>query len=356
MAWAAAVVVAIEGALSFFLPDNEMIRTLELRARQAVEEEAPEIQIIGDSSVAVVFPGALVAGAGAGHSVGNYSLPGTSAVFQRALFERQAAAGRLPEILVYAGSVATLNQPLLDRFAGRFATWTEMGEVLEEGAPWGELAMGLIGRASYTVRYRDELRGVITGGRAYFWWHWGSLWKPAVGIGRGEDARRSGPDRTGGPWTVEMLPQGIKRPLRLTRVIEESLIDLGRRARARGVTPVWVSLPLYRALLDIQKGNGSAEALDRFLAKLEAEAGWVILIRQPPEWPDAVFVDPVHMNREAGEKLGRMIGDALRERGLVESRCPTPASEPADRPGEPALAAGKNANGIVVPGKGMARH
>src|SRR4051812_15345955 len=122
-----AAVLVIESALRL-LPEGFMTRTLQHRAEEIRNLPATTIQVVGDSVSSALRAAQLQRLVGGNSEVSNYSLPGTSPMFNYFVLRREISAGQVPRIILFAPHPCTWGTPFVDRFLARFANPREAAE------------------------------------------------------------------------------------------------------------------------------------------------------------------------------------------------------------------------------------
>lgn|GEM_PF-3180928 len=309
---AALLAVAIDAALHL-LPEGFMTRTLHLRAQEIVQRQAPRIQIMGDSVSAALRPPVIASQIGCPpEEIANYSLPGTSPLFAYFTLRREIEAGRIPKAIVFAPHPGHFSTPMFERLLGRFATTREAWDYARAGAKLDDMLFGGVCRLSYTMRYREELYGVVLQGDREFF-H--TLKTPAVslaiteaGLPKPEEpAEGSGPTFREGELPGPLLAGFSVDPL--CGKFVERFLDL---AEAHQIQVLWVSMPGIGVLHQRWERNGD---LPRFQAYLEGLAqrhrNLTLLHPSVDPWPDRYFSDPRHFNHAGAWRLSEQLGQEL---------------------------------------------
>ncbi len=287
-----------------------MTNTMRAYVGEIVLRPAPAVEIMGDSVSAELRASLIAEPLGdPAWTVANYSLPGTSPLFAPATFDRQCAAGRVPKVIVYAPHPANLGAPMVDRFVGRFATLSEARSLPRVGVSWPDFAFGALCKASYTMRYREELNAFVTQGDGGFFKTWRN---PIRSVAESEEpfgeAPRE-PDTSVKKYTPANLPPQLTQPFSVHPYNRAAIDRFLDRASEKGVTVLWVSLPTIAPLTQDAKERAR---FDAFLDDTQQRhANFSVLHRGIETWPDAYFSDPRHVNRFGAWKFSRQLGAEL---------------------------------------------
>jgi hypothetical protein len=244
-------------------------------------------------------------------TMSNYSLPGTSPLFAYATLQRQLAAGKAPRVIVYAPHPAHLGAPMSERFLGRFATAGEAWEFARH-ARIDDTLFGMLCRASYTLRYREELYGVVTQGDLEFF---RTMKKPVDSVTASQQPQPEPPEPPiREPFRVEDLPPMLFAPFAVQRDNERAIDAFCELAAAHDIAVLWVTLPCIPAFT-ARWAEGPDEA--KYYAYLGSLAqrhrNVTILHRDLEAWPDRYFSDARHLNRFGAWKFSQRLGGELAE-------------------------------------------
>jgi hypothetical protein len=300
---------AIEGALSF-APPGYMVNTLRTRMGEIVTREAAAVQVMGDSVSAGIKASVVAEQLGKpATTVSNYSLPGTSPLFAYCALQRQLAAGKAPRVIIYAPHPAHLGAPMIERFLGRFATPREASEFARHARIADTLFGGLC-RVSYTLRYREELYGVLTQGDLEFF---RTMQKPVDSVAASQQEYPEPPEPPARKaFRAGDLPPMLFAPFAVQRDNARYIDAFCELAAAHGITVLWATLPCIPAFKE-RWANGADEA--GYYAYLDGLAlrhrNVTILHRELEAWPDRYFGDPRHLNRPGAWKFSQRLGVEL---------------------------------------------
>jgi hypothetical protein len=300
---------AIEGALCF-APPGYMVNTLHARMRESVTRDAAPVQIMGDSVSAGIKASVVAEQLGKPATmVSNYSLPGTSPLFACDTLRRQLAAGKAPRVIVYAPHPAHLGAPMVERFLGRFATAGEAWNFAKHGRI-SDTLFGTLCRLSYTLRYREELYGVVTQGDLEFF---RTMKKPVDSVASSQQPQPEPPEPPERPpFRAEDLPPMLFAPFSVQRDNARSIDALCDLAEAHGITVLWVTLPCIPAFAEHWARGTDRAAYYAYLDDLARRHRNVsILHRELEAWPDKYFGDARHLNRTGAWRFSQRLGGEL---------------------------------------------
>lgn len=312
-------VLIVESALRV-LPEGFMTRTLQHRAEEIRYLPATSVQLMGDSVSSALRAGQLEHILGAKYEVSNYSLPGTSPMFNYFVLKRQLVAKQAPKVIVFAPHPCTWNDPFVDRFLARFANPREAAELLRDKVPLTDWAYGLLCRASYTLRYREELYMALVQGDRGFFRTWqkpvSSVQNTRAKITKDELAPAAPPETH---IDAQNLPPALTQPIKIHPTNEryfEKFCDLAAR---NGISIVWLTLPEAQVFRDLYPGPERTAAYAPFVERMKARhPNLYPLSTSIPVLPDNHFFDPWHLNqygawvfsKEAGHQLAEWLASA----------------------------------------------
>ena len=315
----AGLLVLIETAATLLLPEGLMTRSLQERSAYITSHEPPEIQIMGDSvSLGGIYEGNLQQllsggeGGGQGPTVNNYSLAGTSPLAAFYLLQRQLESGDPPKLILYAPNSAVITNPTPERFFSRFATAGEAMQTTKLGMPVNQVIYGSLFKASYTLRYREELRSALLDGNFQFF----SYARQPVYL---PDSPRTLEE----PTTVvdtnyhsdpASVPWMVRQPFEAPNVVREHLDAFANLARENGIEIVFVMLPIPDVVSTLDKSSGAEGNYAAFVQAYAAEHENVhSLWDERPVYQDAMFSDFWHVTEPGAWKLTNDIGAELQE-------------------------------------------
>ena len=319
-------VLFIESALRL-LPEGFMTRTLQHRAEEIRYLPATPIQLMGDSVSSAIRAAQLEQslGAGPGHEVSNYSLPGTSPMFNYFVLRRQLNAGEAPRTIVFAPHPCTWRDPFVDRFLARFADPKEAAILLRDGVKFSDWFYGVLCRASYTLRYREEFYLALTQGERGFFqtWH-----KPVTSV---QNTRaKISPDELApiapAPSHIDpaQLPPTLTTAITIHPYNEFYFDRLCALAATQGIQIIWLTLPEAQVFRDQFPGPARTAAYAPFVQRMQARhANLHPLSTEIPVLPDNHYQDPWHLNRYGAWVFSQQAGRQLADR-LASLRGPNP--------------------------------
>jgi len=300
---------AIEGVLSF-APSGYMVNTLRARLTEIVTREAAPIQIMGDSVSAGIRASVISEQLESpSTTVSNYSLPGTSPLFAYCTLQRQLAAGKIPRVIIYAPHPAHLGAPMVERFLGRFATAREAWEFAQH-ARIGDTLFGALTRVSYTLRYREELYGVLTQGDSEFF---RTMKKPVDSVAASQQEFPEPPEPSAREaFRAEDLPPMLFKPFMAQRDNARYIDAFCDLADAHGIIVLWVTVPCIPAFQERWANGPDQAAYYAYLDGLaQRHLNLAILHREIEAWPDRYFGDARHLNRPGAWKFSQHLGVEL---------------------------------------------
>ena len=298
-------------ALAHLLPDGYMAQTLHRRMGEIVSRPAAPIQIMGDSVFSAIHAETVSESAGLrDRAISNYSLPGTSPMFTWFTLRRELAASEVPRFIIYAPHPATLSSPMIERFLGRFATFDEAMDLLRNRAPVSEFLFGAACRASYTLRYREELQTVVTQGTLEFF---RTMKKPVPSMRESQQRMSEPAPPPPKVFSPKDLSPQLSAPFRLSALNARYLDKFCDLAAEHHIQIAWVSPPTIAALKEHGFGN---TADGRYFAFLQAMAArhpnLTILHPEIDVMPDGYFIDAWHLNRYGAWQFSRELGGWVR--------------------------------------------
>ena len=304
-------VLTIETALQF-LPEGFMTRTLVHRTEEMRYLPPTEIQLMGDSATSAIRAGLLEHAIGTGHTIGNYSLPGTAPMFSYFLLRRQVAAEKVPKTIILAPNPFTWGDPMLDRFLGRFATPAESLEFLRDQRNLGTWLYGSLCKISYTLRYREELYKLVTAGDLS---HFATFERPVSSVQNTRAKITPAELRPAEPKKSVLdpgnIPPLIRSPMRIHPYNEYYLDKLCALAGANGIRIVWITLPVPESL---HPGEARTATYTSFIERMKSRHSNLFTIAPGvPTMPDAYYSDPWHMNPFGAWVFSERAGSQLTE-------------------------------------------
>jgi len=302
-------VLLVEAALHL-MPAGFMVRTLRGRMAEITTLPVPRTQIMGDSVSAAINSANLAEAAGIPvEEVDNYSLPGTSPVFAYYALRRELAAGRKPEMILYAPHPANLETPMIDRFMGRFGTARECGDLLAHGVTPSDWLFAAACRVSIAMRYREEFRAAITEGNFGFFT---TLRTPVSSVldsrSKITAAVAAKPANLGSDFPAQLSTRFFVDSVNATYI--ELFCDL---AAANGIKVKWVTMPVTAQFNEKATGGGTGGEYEAFLSGLAQRHANVSLLHPQLEvYSDDEFADPWHLNQNGALRFSTELGAALK--------------------------------------------
>lgn len=313
-------VLLIETVLRL-LPEGFMTRTLRHRAEEIRYLPATRVQLMGDSVSSALRAGQLEHLLGEGSEVSNYSLPGTSPMFNYFVLSRQIAAGQKPKVIVFAPHPCTWGDPFVDRFLARFANPEETFELLGNGVKFTDWCYGLLCRASYTLRYREEFYlALVQGDRGFF-----QTWQKPVSSVQNTRAKVTTEELAPAPPPEKRidprgLPPTLTQPISIHRDNEVFFEKFCRLAAEHDIEIVWLTLPEAQVFRDRFPGAQRTAAYAPFVERMRARhPNLHPLSTEIPVLPDSHFQDPWHLNPYGAWAFSQQAGQQLRD-WLVSAR------------------------------------
>ena len=205
---------------------------------------------------------------------------------------------------------------MADRFVGRFAALREIPESALLGVTPSDLVYGVCCRFSYTLRYREELRAAATGGDAGFF---RTLATPYSDIASLDSAPwMAAPDAALAAASAEVrfpaeaIGPELRRPFSVAPANRRALDRFAELAAERGIAIFWVCLPTVRSVAELRGGDAFDGLYAEFLTEFAAGHPNVrILHGKPDVLPDALFLDPWHLNTEGASLFSERIAAEL---------------------------------------------
>ena len=313
--WLFLVAVLVIESAARLLPEGYMTRTLQHRAEEIRYLPATSIQIMGDSVSSAIRARQIEDILGPGYEVSNYSLPGTSPMFNYFALRRQLASGHAPKLIVFAPHPCTWSDPFSDRFLARFANPREAMQLLRDGVRFDDWLYGLLCRGSYTLRYREDIYVALNKGDRGFFQTWqkpvSSVQNTSAKVSPAERAPAVPPDRRLDP---RQLPPSLTRPIVIHRDNEFYFERFCELAAKHGIKIVWLTLPEAQVFRDEFPGPERTAAYAPFVERMKARHPNLFPISSEiPVLPDSYFSDPWHMNAYGAWTFSNRAGHQLAE-------------------------------------------
>ncbi len=300
---AATLIVLLETAFAF-LPENKLVITF--RA-DSIPAQGPDWQIMGDSvAKGGILPAQVMAALPPGTLVHNAAVAGTGPEFAYFILQRQIALGKAPKAILYAPSPHTFSSERVALLVGGYARWGEIATIASLGNEIPEVAYGVLCKFSYTLRYREQLGGLIKGHRL--------------------DAEEQGNAPTGEQrarhYTVATIHPMYKKPFKVAdfnRALLEKFLGL---ATENHIPVYWFTMPVMPAVEEGRAPHHFNDDYTAFLADLKQRHSVQILQSDFQVWDETNFHDMTHLNSTGAIRLSKLLGEKLAK----------PPSPPQDSP------------------------
>ncbi len=309
--WLLPIGILLVEAVLRLMPDGFLVRTLQLRMREIVTLPAPRVQIMGDSVTEGIIAANLAKALDLPvDQVGNYCLPGTSPMFAYFTLQRELAARRTPGRILFAPHPANLEEPMVDRFMGRFATTPESLDILRHGVTPPVWLFGEACRLSIAMRNREEMRLAVTQGDLDFFQ---TLHKPAVSVLNSRIPVIQ--PLPGAPLAVSPadFPAQLSAKFSVDAVNAAYIDAFCDLAASHGIPVSWVTVPVIGLFKERAMAGGGEAAYQAYLDGLVARHPNVTLLhRQLEVYPNTCFFDPWHLNRYGEDRFTAEVAAALK--------------------------------------------
>jgi hypothetical protein len=247
--WLFLVSFLVIESILHILPEGSMTRTLRHRSEEILYLPPTRIQFMGDSATNALQVQLIEKFLGGNHELSNYALPGTTPLFSYFVLKRQIAAGRAPNVIVFAPHPFTWGDSFMDRFLGRFSTPEESAKLLKDGVQLSDWVYGSLCRMSYTLRYREELYKLVTQGDSGFIESWKQQIVPVqntrakieIDAKPPEEPKKSG-------LNPNNIPPILSRPISIHPYNEIYLDKFCDLAAKHDIQIIWLTLPIPEAL------------------------------------------------------------------------------------------------------------
>lgn len=302
----------VEVALTCLLPNPARDEMQWYRQRVVAVPSA--VQFMGDSAV-----GDGIACEQLNQLAGKSAAPfvmlaanGTGPVFAYFVLQRQLAAGIVPKAIVYAPSPHTFAASRLPKFVACYASPAEVLDMLGRTWEFSETTYGLLCRASYCLRYREELGKFIRARDRRF------LGRLRLGGTAGAGATPS-PSSALQPgmrtYTVQNLPSDVYgKPFSVLPTNDWALRGLLALAAQRHIPVVWAMMPTPKAVEESRVPFAFAAHYLAYLEDIESAATGlehVNLMQEPPVYEDCCFKDATHLNGFGRVRFTRALTETL---------------------------------------------
>ena len=306
------LVCAIESILPVLLPESRMVDVSQAVARKIAEQEAPDVLVLGDSvAIGSIWSAEIEKTLQNNTSVANLGIPGINPITSYFLLRRQLMQDSLPDAILYAHSPHTfVGDKSIAVQVGAFMTVAETWDLLRSGFDGFELLYGTLTRWSYTLRYRDSFRTLITRGDQTFF----VREERPVAFGQARMDRYLGDDDRFRKRNANGLPKPpgvLFQPFEISEIklaFVHETIDL---AEANNIPIYWVSMPMPESTRSIRSKTGFFEDYYDQVDALVAETDMDYLQREIEIWPDTLFRDHWHLHAETGVEFSRQLANKL---------------------------------------------
>ncbi len=298
-------------------------------ARQREKAGRFDVLIVGDSMLKFgLAPRVVESRLEPGRRVDNLALLDGKPALSAVVFERALASGARPSALIVDGSPEALNQPawhLLTNphwnalMASPGEAW-DLARTYHDRAFFGRL---ILARALPSYRCRDQVRDAINaalGGRS----------DENPNLDANEPLTRNRQVNRGGV----LLPKEPKFrgevPSQMSADVLNGTCDIQfetahyvrrliRLAAEHKVAVFWLLPPNAPVVIDHRDRSGVHARIDRFVRGLQTQfPNLTVLDARHAGYPNHVFVDPVHLDRDGAVALSTDVGDVI-ERTLCHS-------------------------------------
>ncbi len=310
---ACAIFAVAELALTVLLPNPA--RAELQRYRQRVAEAPAGVQFMGDSAV-----GEGVSCEQLNRLVSMPDAPfvmlaahGTGPVFAYYALKRELAAGTVPKAVVYAPSPHTFASSRLPKFVACYASPGEILEVACHTREFSEITYGLLCRASYSLRYREELGEFIRSRDR------SALARLRGSRGRSAAARPDPAAEAPQPGTRtftagDLSPATYGKPFAALPMNDWAVRGLLRLAAEHHIPVVWAMMPVPKAVAESRLPFDFAARYCAYTAGVEtATPGleYANHMQEPPLYADCCFRDPTHLNGYGRAKFTDALAETL---------------------------------------------
>lgn len=310
---ACAIFAVVELTLTWLLPNPARKELQDYRQRVAAAPAA--IQFMGDSAV-----GAGVSCEQLNRLVSTPDAPfvmmaayGSGPVFAYFALKQELAAGTVPKAIIYAPSPHTFASSRLPKFVACYASPGEILEVACHTWEFSEITYGLLCRASYSLRYREELGEFIRSRDR------SALVRLRGSRGRGAEAQPDPAADALQPGTKtftarDFSPKTYGKPFAVLPMNDWAIRGLLRLAAERRVPVVWAMMPVPKAVEESRLPFDFAARYCAYIAGVEtATPGleYANSMQEPPLYADCCFRDPTHLNGYGRAKFTAALAETL---------------------------------------------
>lgn len=302
-----------------FVPEGWFTRTAQQRCLELVEQDAPSVQIFGDSVAdGGINEKVLAESLGVETAVlVNHSIPGTTAYCAYPLLKRQINAGKVPKAVILAYNCRSYTIPLVHKFLGRFSTWEELWEAQFLGLSFEEGLHCAVSRLSLIWRYREELNAIARSGQGW------EFFNPSITAVENRVSRllrlpESRPLVTSRKQIREFNPAFHRMQFRRNELIDCSLKAFFELCHLNGVQVFFVNMPKPIMAARVHAENGFDSSYYAYLDGLveRGDAKW--LLREQLELPASSFLDAVHLTPCAAFDFSLLLSEKMKMSGIVK--------------------------------------
>lgn len=282
-----ALCVAADVVFRLLLPPAELKVRYETARAHAVESDAPDIQIVGDS----ITHRTLLAGVFAADDsiyVRNDGLAGSSLPFTYYLLRRQFETGRVPRALIVAHTPLYFRQPHVARLAGAFLEWRELPDLYFRTHEWSEALFGTLARLSYTLMNQAAFKALLMEGDYRFFVSPSPAYEPASDRAQLAAFFASIDEPQSSPFDDLRVPRSPV--FQVDPDIDRYLRRLLALAREYDVQVFWITMPIPEFTAEALRRTGFESDLEDYLRQLDMtilQAGFAV-------YPDETFDDLAH--------------------------------------------------------------
>jgi hypothetical protein len=306
----------IESVLPLFLPESRMVDVSRAITEAITEREAPDILVLGDSvAYGSIWSVELEDVLQHGVSAANFGIPGTNPITTYYLLRRQIENGKPPGVILYAHSPHTfVGDKSIAVQVGAFLNLAESWDLYWSGFDAFELLYGNLSRWSYTLRYRDSFRAMITRGEREFF----VREERTVAFGQARMDRYLGDDDRFRQRNVAGLPQPPPRILFQPFEISQRKLEFVHKTIAlaadNDIPIYWVSMPMPETTFSIRSDSGFMQRYYEQVDALVAGTAMEYLQREIDVLPDEQYRDYWHLQAVTGIGFSRHLGKLLQSK------------------------------------------
>lgn len=301
----ALLVLAIESALAF-RAQNTLITSL---TTSRIPDKSPDLQIMGDSLAHFGIRAERLAEKLPDTTVLNKSIPGTGPAFSYFMLKRQLAAGVAPKAILCGSSSHGFGATHTALLVSTYATWPEIAESAASGKEPFEIIYGIICRASYTLRHREQLGEMLKGRR-------NQAEAETEIIAKNQSAPMPGAN----PYPLSGVYPMYRKPFKEAPFAMHFFHRFLETARENKIPVHWVSMPALAVTNEARAPYRYQEDYAKFLARHRDQFGLHLLIAENPVLPPENFRDYAHLNPTGAALFTDTLAGAL----LKARQTPTP--------------------------------